>query len=437
MRLLVLIVFIWGHTMVYSQSFVGSYSENYSGVVAVLNNPAYALSDLIDLDINYITASGTVDNNYYTTHLKDVFKLGNVDIGSVASDSHGALNDMYVDIDVLGPSAMFKLSPKHGMAVFTRSRTMVNVNQIDRGLYTLFRGGFSQQSEPVTIEESEISITTHTWTELGASFAFELTDKPFFRSQAGITLKYLHGLGNSYLHGTKVQLQYNGSGSVNTSGFLSHGRSQDLGENPLDFGAGAMGVAMDIGFMFEWRARQIRPYRARNSIAITDLGSLKYKAFEHRDYDLQGQNIDTELFDNNDLSWVLNKLYSNKESQNDLKVNLPTALRLQSDWWIINNWFLNFSANMSLSDPGRINTNAIRTDYLVIPRYETRAFTVQSPFGQDKLGQMNWGLGVRIGPFSIGSSNVLSNMVKRPGTKANLFLGLKMGLGEDFIRKRG
>ena len=113
-----------------AQSYEGFYHDNYAGVQSVLFNPASIVDSRFKTDINLISFSSSVSNDAYGVNFFDVFKDG-YDFDTQAKKSFTNANKANLNTDVMGPSFMFNIAPKHSIAIFTRARGIANVIDVN------------------------------------------------------------------------------------------------------------------------------------------------------------------------------------------------------------------------------------------------------------------------------------------------------------------
>ena len=104
-----------------AQSYLGYLNDNYAGVHGVINNPSSIVDSRFKTDINLFSVSALGGNDYYGV---DIFKAinQNYDLEKDAKFFPSANNNFVANIDVLGPSFMINLAPRHSIAIFTRAR---------------------------------------------------------------------------------------------------------------------------------------------------------------------------------------------------------------------------------------------------------------------------------------------------------------------------
>ena len=118
-----------------AQSYLGYYYDNYAGVQSVLYNPASIVDSRFKTDINLASFSASVGNDYYGFSVSDLMKGGDYDFELQSKKFSKNSNNFIVNADVMGPSFMFNIAPKHSLAIFTRGRSIANVRNIDGDLF--------------------------------------------------------------------------------------------------------------------------------------------------------------------------------------------------------------------------------------------------------------------------------------------------------------
>jgi hypothetical protein len=83
-----------------SQSYFGYLNDNYSGVHSVINNPANIVDSRFNTDINLVSGSYLLTNNYFSGNLNDIFKGDKFDKSS--SKTPLSSNSFLINSDILG-----------------------------------------------------------------------------------------------------------------------------------------------------------------------------------------------------------------------------------------------------------------------------------------------------------------------------------------------
>src|SRR6188768_2465224 len=131
---LLFLIILFSATYAKAQSYMGYIPDNYAGIQGVLFNPASIVDSRFKTDINLLSVSSSLNNDYYGLSLFDVAK-SSYDVNEQGKRTPSKNNGGIVYSDVMGPSFMFNIAPKHSIAIFTRARAVVNANDINGELY--------------------------------------------------------------------------------------------------------------------------------------------------------------------------------------------------------------------------------------------------------------------------------------------------------------
>ncbi|MFC4477844.1 DUF5723 family protein [Flavobacterium chungangensis] len=435
-----------------SQSYLGYFHDNYAGVQSVLFNPASIVDSRFKTDINLFSISGAVENDLYGVKLFDVYKDG-YDFESQSKVSAKNANNGLANFDIMGPSFMFNIAPKHSLAVFTRARSVSNIRKINGYLIDQVKDGLDQ-SDSFNYNLGSPNAASHSWGELGISYAAVLFQKDQHFLKGGLTAKYLQGGVNAYVHGKNVNVAYieNAAdpkeGSLISNGEVTVGGSQDWEANDdYEFDSKSRGFGFDFGLVYEWRPdydqydlkkakpadnnfRDLNKYKLRFGLSVTDIGSINYKNSKVDTYNVNGVVTQQMIDDAEDLYDFLNEHYTKTSTSKGVKTNLPTAIRADADWNMYNKFYLNLNGDINLVSGSKLNGYGIADRVTLTPRYESRWFSFYLPMTYMEYSGMQAGAGLRAGVFFIGSGSILSNLASSNSKGADFHLGMKIPVYE-------
>lgn len=435
-----------------SQSYLGYFHDNYAGVQSVLFNPASIADSRFKTDINLFSISGAVENDLYGVKLFDVYKDG-YDFESQSKVSAKNANNGLANFDIMGPSFMFNIAPKHSLAVFTRARSVSNIRKINGYLIDQVKDGLDQ-SDSFNYNLGSPNAASHSWGELGISYAAVLFQKDQHFLKGGLTAKYLQGGVNAYVHGKNVNVAYieNSTdpkeGSLISNGEVTVGGSQDWEANDdYEFDSKSRGFGFDFGLVYEWRPdydqydikkakpadnnfRDLNKYKLRFGLSVTDIGSINYKNSKVDTYNVNGVVTQQMIDDAEDLYDFLNEHYTKTSTSKGVKTNLPTAIRADADWNMYNKFYLNLNGDINLVSGSKLNGYGIADRVTLTPRYESRWFSFYLPMTYMEYSGMQAGAGLRAGVFFVGSGSILSNLASSNSKGADFHLGMKIPVYE-------
>jgi outer membrane protein OmpA-like peptidoglycan-associated protein len=433
--LLVFASFISAH----AQSYIGFYQDNYAGVQSVLFNPASIADSRFKIDVNLISISSAVGNDLYGVSLFDTFKTG-YNLEQESTKSYSSNNNAVFNTDIMGPSLLLNIAPKHAIAIYTRARAIVNIvgvngNVIDEIAKSNTFDFDYLLGSPTTVGNS--------WGELGLSYATVLYEKGNHFLKGGITAKYLQGVANYHIKGEDIHIQYVANplrpelSTYSSTGTAIYGTSQDFStENDVIIDSKSNGFGADLGLVYEWRPdldasnnsrNDINKYKIRLGVSVTDIGSMKYNKGVRNAYDLN-ETITQDDFDSaTNYDEFIKSYYNSTAVDSDVISKLPTAVHADVDWNVHNKFYLNLNGDLGVVDSSKLNQNSIANRVSLTPRYESKWLGVYLPFSYMQYStQPQIGIGIRTGVFFIGSGSLFSNAFSNNSKAADFHLGMKV-----------
>lgn len=447
-----ILLFLISSLTITAQSYTGYFHDNYAGVQSVLFNPASIADSRFKTDINLFSVSGTVGNDLYGVKFFDVFKNG-YDIDSEAKITPSNANNARINFDIMGPSFMFNIAPKHTLAIFTRARSITNLRDINGNLIDQVKDGLDESSD-FNLNAGNAKGTSNSWGELGISYAAVLYQNNQHFLKGGLTAKYLQGGVNGYIQGKDVNLTYvenaldPKAGALISNGEITIGASQDFEANEdYKFDADSRGFGFDLGLVYEWRPnyadydlnnakpadnnfRDLNKYKVRFGLSVTDIGSIDYKNAKQDTYDVNGIVTQQMIDDADNLYDFLNEHYTKTSTSKGAKTNLPTALHADVDWNMYKKFYLNLNGDINMVSTNKLNAYGIADRVSLTPRYESRWFSFYVPMTWMEYSGMQVGSGIRLGAFFVGSGSVLSNVVSKESKGADFHVGMKIPVYE-------
>ena len=419
-----------------AQSYLGFLQDNYVGVHGIISNPANIVDSRFRTDINLGSASFVFANDYYGI---DVFKAINsrdYNLEKEAKQTPSNNNNFYTNLDVLGPSFMFNLAPKHAIALSTRARATANISNVDGELINKLRDKFDA-SNSFSIPSQSFNATSNSWFEFGLSYALVLLEKNKHFVKAGFTAKFISGLTNNFYNVDNLSTTYTKTGvdknfnTISTTGIVTFGSNDEgINGNNISYGTGK---ALDLGFVYEYRPnfeektglKDENKYKYKLGFSVTDIGSINFDPTNVKTYDVT-KTISEADYNNQNISGLLDSRYSKIATSNQTTYILPTALHLNFDWNMHKKFYLNFNADQKLTKTNAVNTNTIVNNYSLTPRYESKWFTFSLPISLMEYSGFQAGAGFRLGPLFLGSSSVLTNLVSNNSKTVDIYAGLKI-----------
>lgn len=441
------VVFLMGMLLcmtAYSQSFIGYGYDNYSGVNGVLLNPGSLADSKFKVNINIFAVSAFAGNNAYEidrSRLLGFHFKGMTDSNGYEKMSNTAAKYLYFNTDILGPSATISLTKKDALGLITRMRAIGNEYNLGNSLFQLL-GSANPSFYNMSILNPSLQSKVNVFAEAGVSYGRVLMKTDHAELKVGITGKYIAGIAygsfstgplNLEIDPTNTFLNATGSVTAQYSSNLDNLGSGGSIQDALNAHAGH-GWGGDIGLVYEIK-RHDNPdeEKFRLGFSVTDIGQIAYHNSPNgAEYTLNVTGQNTSQLEKQG-SESINAYMQRMQTQSLITeasvtsmatVKLPTAVRVNLDYNIWSRLYINADVLVNmLSQTDPMNPNYV-TNVTVTPRLEKKWISIYSPVSYNVEGQLNWGVGVRVGPLFVGSGSVVSAMFKNKISSADAHVGL-------------
>ncbi|WP_428225521.1 DUF5723 family protein [Flavobacterium sp.] len=442
------LLFLASPILGFSQSYIGFNQDNYNGVHGLLANPANIVGSPFTTDINLVSFNALATNDFYSVKLSDILK-GGYEFDKQANKLFNSNNNFALNADVMGPSFMFNIKPKHAIAAFTRARAFVNVVGINGELFDKYDTNFNATKD-YAINAGDLNLAMNSWTEFGLSYAAIVLQNEKFLLKAGLNVKYLQGFANTYAYGKGLTFNYKAdtvnpkSSYATASGEVVFGGTNDF-KNVADdfkFDSTSRGFGFDLGASFEISKDQkvlqgVPNYTFKFGASITDIGSILYKKNTQKEYLFGNQKVFYDSLQNaGDLETTIKLFDANPVVASSTKALLPTAFHLSADWNFFRKFYLNFNGDFNMVDKKQLNQSSIANTYTITPRYESKWFSFYLPINYMEYRGTMVGTGLRLGPLVVGSGSLLTNFFSE-SKGADVYLGVKIPVyrGEKKVKE--
>ena len=430
-----------------AQSYFGYLNDNYAGVHSVINNPANIVDTRYRADINLVSFSGLLTNDYYGAKFGDLLK-SDYDFERDGKQYPSDANNFLINADILGPSFMFNLNKKSSLAIFTRARSITHLSNISGKALNDIQEDIDENYQ---VNNQNFSIAANAWGEFGVSYARILMDKGEHFLKGGLSAKYLYGAFTGYAKANNLNIAYNYTGDPATSTTSSSGNleagnitSLDNFDDPTENTGSGFGA--DLGFTYEYRPdhqkykytnkeggtsyhKEQNKYKFKIGVSITDIGAINYK-----DAIVSVYNVNTTYTDAQyDADPSFDNLYTKISESKSVRFKLPTAIHLNADWRMNKRFYLNLNTDFSAVAAEDKNSSYINNNVSLTPRYEVKWLSLYAPISYLEYSGLQAGFGFRVGPLFIGSGSIISAMLSE--TQAlDAHLGLKIPIYHSKIK---
>jgi len=437
-----------------AQYILGIATSNWSGTNALYLNPANIADSRERFIVDLGSLNAGIYNNLGTLNNKGGI-IGAISNGNTQNIFNYSNNNSFSLIapyaEIHGPGCMISINHKHSIAITTGLRGMNQFDHFDQSLYRIINDSANVPSGNVDLLSQKFNYTAQVWAQVGATYAGVLYEKGHHQLKAGVTLRYLDGLGYIGLKGNNLDAHYrNGNDSVfvansdiefasnilSTRGAVLSGVSNHSYLSDFLNAKHGNGIGGDIGLVYDYVQdtsdglydkdgrtdvdRTKNRYKLRLSAAVRDLGSIKYKSSGNSNFTVTGNGYITGkgLSDSvtnyqNFRTYAIRHGFTADTSHQDTKVHQPTALVLGADYNIYKKYYVNVTYVGNL-----VNRQEFGTSYYnqltVTPRMDSRYLSVGLPMSYNSLAHnFMLGAGLRYRGFFIGSEDMLALALRR------------------------
>ncbi len=437
LRSLLILVLLAAMNPVKSQDFSTFIHDNYAGSTGMFYNPASIADSRYKFDMEIFGLSNRIDNNWVQIdndaifkwfRWKEVdFKNNYLTLATESGNKYAILN-----IEARPLNFMFSYNSKNSFGFGTRVRGVVNLDDIPEDAATLAFNNNNVASLMKHHVFENMGQMAVSWAEYGFTWGRVLLDEQSEHFvKAGVTAKLLQGIGAIYLY--EKYLEYNlidpDTATMVTADiyFGITGNMNDMLSYKFE---SKPALGLDLGVVYEWRPnfkkfqydmdgkqdlwrKDQNKYKLRVGLSLLDLGSMKFQ----KQYNSGNFLIDTPLVNLAllhaesmvDLADSINRLFGTQDKNSYFSMRLPTTLNLNIDYHVIKGLYVNLAGRLAFNQG---NAHIEKVHYLnnitLTPRYESRWWGVNVPVSYNQAGLMNFGIGLRMGPIWVGSSDLLA-----------------------------
>ena len=461
-----------------AQRYMGIATGNWAGMSSVYLNPANIADNRDRLVIDLFNFNVGVDNNLgklntvgglnrfvngNSTNVNDVFTFSNKSNFSLVAPS----------AELRGPGFMLAINHKHSIGFSTRVRAMNQFNNFNQSLYRTITDANYTSSGNIDLVSQNFNWTGHVWAEAAVTYGVVLLEQGKHQIKAGITLRYLNGIGYLGLKGNNLDLHYTAgkdsvyanntdiqysSNLLGTNSSLSNGIGQNNIFDQLVNSKSGSGMGGDIGVVYDYienpeatsfemdgkknvADQTINRYKLRISASVTDLGTINYNSNNNFTVNvkgngyLTGQGLINNVKNYNDFrSYAAQQGFTVDTGKSKNTLHMPTTLILSADYHAWRNVYVNATYFNNVVNRNNYG-NSFYNQITVTPRYDTRRYSVAVPITYSMLSEsMKMGLGFRAYGFFVGSDDMLSLISHQYGM--NFYVGGFVPFHKKHIKDR-
>jgi hypothetical protein len=433
-----------------AQRLMGIATGNWSGTTSLALNPGNLADNRARFVLDLGGVNFGIDNNLAQVDLsKATGGTGSSGLGGgglLTFSGADKFNIMMPYADVRLPGAMYSIDQNNAVAITMRFRAFNQFNNFDKNLFQSVMDPLASSSTGYNFTSSNFNWTANMWSEINLSYGRVVYEKGKHFLKAGITLGKMNGIGFLAVNGHNLNAQFYTNDSLvanntdiqfassvlDSTGQLAGG----LGGVSLfgKSGSGGSGMRADIGAVYEYRPDDFdatdhgsNKYRVRGSIALTDLGKIKYKSAlgvtATGNGSMSSSDIAKNILNYSSLKdYMASRGFFLDTGKKVYKVGIPTALVLGVDYYVASHFYVNGTWIKNMANRSKIG-NSYYGQLTVTPRWDTKFFSVALPLTYSSMTKgMKAGLGVRLGGLYFGSDDMLL-FVSKKAYGVNFYVG--------------
>ncbi len=436
----------------FSQEQLGLRLGNYSGINGVTLSPTAGVNNPLGWNINVVSLGSFVANDFafirdgsVSSFFRNLKTLGpapetKITVPSKPTQFYDFFNrprDKFFSsaLFVGLPSFHLNLASGHSFGVFMGERSALTMRQIP-----IIADPYEQKIPlGLRYEVPPFVVSGMAWGELGFNYAYQMGNEAEGGLSFGINAKILRanqGFFLQNLNGTAFTRITKDSARVDAlnvrGGFTNNFMAKPLSNNGLGFG-------FDIGAQFVLGSGESdeRPYLFRVGASLLDLGHVNFtkntevhavKLTEPLKVDTKDyKNLDPDHPEEDILRRFNQSMYGKADSTyqgNYFGLGLPTALSLQGDIAITENFFVNglLIQRLQMSDFALSRDNV----FAVTPRFESQWLGASLPLSVLNYSQIRLGFAARLAFLTIGTDHLMSLLGQKELSGTDIYVALKI-----------
>ncbi len=448
-----------------AQDFLGYINSNYAGVTGTDLQPASVVDSRYKVDVALFGLSFGLYNNYVGIK-KSAFEHS----GGLFKGTYPAFKDtsfaehyltrrtnshpksLYLASQFYLPSFLVTINSKNAIALKWKIRTLMNVDGVTNDLAALVSNNLDYPALfALKLHNENLSIQTMSWAEYGLTYGHVFKDEGKHFLKAGATVKLIQGLQAGYMKINDLNYEFTADTSLSifhTEVQYGHSNNFDIDQSNIRYKfISSPSLGFDLGVVYEWRPdfekfkydmdgatnlsrKDKNKYKLRLGLSLLDVGRVKFTKGQYsRDFIANVNYWDISKVSPSNIEYfddTIQKKFVTLPSDGTFKMNLPTTLSAQIDYNIYKDFYLNFTPYYVFQFKKQATRVHDISTYSLTPRWDHKWFGAFIPVSYDAMRNTKVGLGLRLGPFVIGTNNIAPFVAKKDLYGADIYFMFKV-----------
>jgi hypothetical protein len=447
MTLLAVVTFF---CQVQAQNYSGVAESHYAGYLGLGINPANVVTPYFRADINFISPNFSLVNDYASISQDSLFN-GTGDFFNRLTYKEGGSDQANLafngEINYIG--GLVSINEKMGIGFGIKTKMLLNARGINKDLIQMSASGLEDSTFFGASYKDDYSyLSAMAWNEYSITFGAEVFNTGNHYVKVGGAVKLLQSVGSFYVHAKDISYEfYNEDTILNASGEISFGGDEDI----LDlfngrgnagfanqFSGGDFGFAVDFGGVYEYRPDSEKAYKLKVGLSFHDIGFVSFAKDQTSSNTVTFKNstFDINMFDGIDYLYDINNIilldtnqFNHDQGADGYLMQTPSRMNLFVDYNVTKGFYVSFLSEVSLYDRNNPHKVVGINTFQLTPRYDFKWFGFAMPISYVQNSGFHLGLGFRVGPVFLGSSNMLDIFtVGNKIDKFNAYFGFRIPL---------
>ena len=456
---IVLFVCLFLSTNLSSQDYKGLRIGPFAGINGTFSNPAYARTSATSWDLNLISTGTDLSNNYF--HFNNTSAIGllnrrqdlinkietgvdNADqIAETFNISYSDKNNTraHFQSEVVGPSFILHLN-KWSIGVYNKASILFHMNDFPN--FNLSNGiadlGFNEEFD---FPEGDFSILSLAEAGLSISRTIEAGNYSYLHIGSNLKLYRAYDLisASSEISSTASKLEnaVHFDDAEFEAAYFS-GLSIDTETNqttysPTQKGTGA---GIDIGFIYEMKQSNFDNGGLKLGVSFHDLGFINFSDgyFHHFTID-DGIISNAEFLDESYTAELLKELDIADKNYIEVaqvkRIATPATVNFLVEYAYSSNLLFNVTVRENLPTGSPVEKASFLS---ASAQYNKKWLGVTVPLSLYNHEVLRLGTGVRLGPLTLGTDNIIPLLLPVNLRAINFYMGLSLNSSMFNFRKR-
>ncbi len=441
-KVLSVIIILLVTSAIKAQPFAGAHYLSNDAILTQIINPAFPAASDMKWQTNLFGFDASLGNNHFSLVGKPKDWIKHWDKNAYVQENlDGKPKNLYIGFNVMGPSFMYRIK-KNTISFGTRVRAITTFNDLDENFITSLYNDFSHiQNWISNFSDTRLTGSVNVFHEfnLGYARSFKLKERHYLH--AGASVKMTTNIFNAQLSVNHLDFnRYYNTGKSDT--MINAGNtefellvSNAVTDNDFNYHFGINGFGVDAGAIYEFRKKNSEEHILMVGFSVNDMGFNEYKTGKYS-RSFKGNNQDVPLshlvesdnYTNINIDAILDSLGDYTIPSKKQKIYLPTTINVFVDARIVSKFYVNANFQFNpLSFKHGLGKANMPNDITITPRFETRIFSVFTPLNWNKYEGINFGAGIKIAQFTLGSKNIITSFAKKRFTGINFYMNVGFG----------